>query len=290
MKNKALLRCWRHNMLLELPALQGHTPIGFMAGIGLLQIAPKGTKLSWNRQTQSAEIHGVERGALLTHLVQHMKGRAAAPELQLADDVRGFSVEKFRAHYEMAEEPLASWMRAWWREDGKGGNTTPTNLCLTGGPQRMIKMARELATHLEPSKKKGAEKFVADKFEEALFGPWRYEDNFASWGWDPATFRLGAVTSSKPSEMNKEGVAGAYWLAWESQPLFPCLHGESTLGFNARQRVWTWATWGEPLDLHAATALMRQPKEAKAIGGARYRSGIVFAGQFQFFEPAQLFT
>lgn len=276
-------------MLLNLPALQGHTPIGFMAALGLLRIAPHGAKLSWNRQTQSAALHGVEREALLAHLVKHMAGRADAPELQLADDVRGFSVEKFRAHYEMAEEPLASWMRAWWREDGKGDNTTPTNLCLTGGPQRLIKMARELARHLEPGKKKGADRFVFAKFEEALFGPWRYEDNFASWGWDPATFRLGAVTPNKPTDMKMEGVAGAYWLAWESQPLFPCVHGEGTLGFDARQRAWTWATWAEPLDLHAVTALMRQPNEAKAIGGTRYRSGIVFAGQIQYFEPAQPF-
>ena len=277
-------------MLLELPALQGHTPIGFMAGIGLLRIAPEGTKLSWNRQTQSAELHGVERGALLTHLVQHMEGRAAAPELQLADDVRGFSVEKFRAHYEMAEEPLASWMRAWWREDGKGGNTTPTNLCFTSGQQRMIKMARALAQNLNPSRIKGAEKFVLAKFEEALFGPWRYEDNLVSWGWDPSTFRLGALTPIDPTDMEKNGVAGAYWLAWESQPLFPCVHGKGTLGFESRPRAWAWATWATPLDLNAVISLMRQPQEAKALGGTRYKSGIVRAGKYHHFEPAQPFT
>jgi hypothetical protein len=276
-------------MLLELPGLQGHTPIGFMAGMGLLRIAPKGTRLSWNRLTQSAELHGIERGPLLDHLLHHMTGRADAPELQLADDVRKFSVDKFREHYELAEEPLASWMRAWWREDGKAGNTTPTDLCLTGGPQRLIKMARELARDLDPGRKKGADKFVLAKFEEALFGPWRYEDDYASWGWDPATYRPGALTARAPAEMKMEGVAGAYWLGWESQPLFPCIHGEGTLGFESRPRAWTWATWAEPLDLHAVTALMRQPQEALAIGGKRYRSGIVFAGQIQYFEPARLF-
>jgi len=228
-------------MLLELPALQGHTPIGFMAALGLLRVAPLGTRLSWNETTQVAELHGLQRDALLDHLLQHMVGRSDSPELKLADDVRKFDVDTFRKTYDQAEEPLASWMRAWWREDGKDGCTTPTNLCLTGGPQRMIKMARELSRSLDSSIKKGADRLVRAKFEVALFGPWRYEDDFASWGWDPATFRPGALTPHAPSEMKMAGVAAAYWLAWESQPLFPCIHGVGTLGFEFRPRAWTWA-------------------------------------------------
>lgn len=275
-------------MQLELSALHGHTPIGFMAALGLLRVLPSGTLLSWNSSTQVACLHGQQRQTLLEHLRQHMTGRSASAELHLADDVRKYAVDTFRSEYERAEEPLASWMRAWWREDGKDGNTTPTDLCLTGGPQRMIKMARELAHALDPARKKGADQFVNAKFEEALFGPWRYEDDFASWGWDPATFRPGALTAAAPAGMKMAGVAAAYWLAWESLPLFPCIHGEGTLGFETRPRAWTWATWAEPLDLCAVRALLRQPREARALGGARYRSGIVFAGQIQYFEPATL--
>ena len=275
-------------MLLELNGLPGHSPIGFMAAVGLLRIAPSGTRLAWNRGTQTAELHGVERDALLDHLVQHMAGRSASPELHFADDVRKMDVAKFRAAYETAEEPMASWLRAWWREDGKDGIATPTDLCLTGGPQRMVKMARELAQALDPGRKKGADKFVRAKFEEALFGPWRYEDDVASWGWDPAAYRPGALTANAPTLMKMEGVAGAYWLAWEAQPLFPCIHAGGTLGFESRPRAWTWGTWGVPLDLTAVAALVRQTAEARALGGTRYRSGIVFAGQIQYFEPAML--
>jgi len=277
-------------MPLELTPLQGHTPIGFMAALGLLRIAPAGTRLGWNRMTQTAELHGIERDALLAHLLQHMIGRAAAPELQLADDVRKFDVERFRTEYDLATESMADWLRCWWREDGDEVNAAPTDLCLTGGPQRMIKMARELAGALDPTRKKGAEGFVLGKFEEALFGPWRYEDDYSSWGWDPATYRPGALTSRAPSEMKMEGVAGAYWLAWEAQPLFPCIHGEGTLGFESKPRAWTWATWEEPLDIHAVRALLRRPQEARALGGMRYRAGIVLAGKFQYFEPAMQFV
>ena len=34
---------------------------------------------------------------------------------------------------------------------------------------------------------------------------------------------------------------------------------------------------------------MRQPQEARALGGTRYRSGIVIAGKIQYFEPATPF-
>lgn len=274
-------------MPLELTALQGQTPIGFMAAVGLLRIAPSGTKLGWNPSSQTAELFGLDREPLFAHLLKHMTGRAESSELQLADDVRGFTQERFRAAYDNAAEPLASWLRAWWREDGKDGKTTPTDLCLTGGPQRMIKMARELAQELDPARRKGAPRLVQNKFDEALFGPWRYQDDFASWGWDPATYRPGALTANAPSIMKMQGVAAAYWLAWESQPLFPCIHGVGTLGFESRPRAWTWATWQVPLDTHAVQALLRQPQEAAALGGMRYRSGIVFAGQIQYFEPAR---
>ena len=280
-------RPWKCRMPLELTALQGHTPIGFMAAVGLLRIAPIGTKLSWNPSSQTAELHGLERETLLPHLLRHMTGRVESPELHLANDVRGFTQERFRTAYDNAAEPLASWLRAWWREDGKDGNAAPTNLCLTGGPQRMIKMARDLAQDLDPARKKGADKLVLAKFDEALFGPWRYQDDYASWGWDPATFRLAAFTPRAPTTMKMEGVAGAYWLAWESQPLFPCIHGTGTLGFEFHPRAWTWATWSVPLDLHAVQALLKQPQEAQALGGMRYRSSIVVAGQIQYFEPAR---
>ncbi|MBE2263417.1 MAG: hypothetical protein IAE92_11795 [Burkholderiaceae bacterium] len=275
-------------MPLELAPMQGHTPIGFMAAVGLLRTAPIGTRLSWDRASQTAELHGIEKDAILDHLIAHMAGRHLSPELHIADDVRKFDVENFRTRYEAADASLAEWMRAWWREGREDGKAETTDLCLTGGPQRMIKMARELAQELDPARKKGAEKFVRAKFEEALFGPWRYEDQQASWGWDPATFRPGALTGNAPTSMKLAGVAGAYWLAWESQPLFPCLHGQGTLGFEFRPRAWTWPTWAEPLDIHAVRALLRQPQEARAIGGMRYRSGIVLAGKIQWFEPGRV--
>lgn len=272
-------------MRLELPALRGYLPVGFMAGLGLARLLPPTCRLGWEARTQTAYVDGIERDALLDLLCAHMVGRAQSPELAIADDVRKFPLERFRALADSADANTLAWVRSWWREDGDA--TVPTDLCLTGGPQRMLKMARELAAELDPSRSRKPAEWVRGKFAEALFGPWRYEDDLASWGWDPASFRSGAFTSEAPTDLRKEGVAGAYWLAWEAQPFLPCLHGQGTVGFVHGPRAWTWATWAEPLDAHAVAALIFRPDEAVALGGVHYASGIVFAGQMQFFEPGR---
>lgn len=274
-------------MRLDLPALRGYLPVGFMAGLGLSRLLPPGCRLGWDELTQAAFVEGIGRDELLDILRDRMGGRAAAPELKIIDDVRGFPVERFRDQAATADAETLAWVRSWWREEGE--TTVPTDLCLTGGPQRMIKMARELAEKLDPSRSKKQAARVREKFEEALFGPWRCKDNVASWGWDPASFRPGALTATEPSKTRLAGVAGAYWLAWEAQPLLPCLPGQGTIGFVHRPglRAWTWATWAESLDLHAVTALIFRPDEATSLGGIRYQAGIVFAGQIQFFEPGR---
>lgn len=272
-------------MRLDLPGLQAYLPVGFMAGLGLLRLLPPGCRLGWEARGQTAFVDGIGRDALLDALAVHMAGRAAAPELAIADDVRRFPLERFRECAATADDATLAWMRSWWREDGDV--TRPTDLCLTGGPQRMLKMARELAASLDPSRSKQAAARMRDKFAEALFGPWRHEDDVASWGWDPLSFRPGALAATEPSKTRLAGVAGVYWLAWEAQPLLPCLLGAGTVGFERGQRAWTWASWAEPLDAPAAAALVFRPHEAVALGGVRYRAGIVFAGQIQCFEPGR---
>lgn len=269
-------------MSLELGALRGNQAIGFMAAVGLIRIAPEGTRLSWDSTSQAAVMHGIELDELLDHLVTHMQGRAKSPELQITDDVRGFERERYRALCGDAPIDVVEWLRAWWREEGD--ELKPTNLCFTSGQQRMIAMARNLAAQLEEGIGSGD---TRGKFQDALTGPWRYADKCHSWGWDAATNRAGAMTAMAPTLMPTEGVAGAYWLAWESQPYFPCIPGQGTLGFKFKPRAWTWMTWAEPLDRHAVRTLIRRPWEAAALGGCAYRAGVTMTGKYGWFESGR---
>ena len=276
-------------MSITLHGLRCDMPVGFMAALGLIRVAPAHARLAWSPTTGLAELHGLDRADLLEHLLRHMSGRHKSRELQLCDDVRGLTVDRFREFASTEGSATLEWVRALWREDGD--EVVPTSLCFTSGQQRMILMARELAQFLDPSTSERAAASVTAKLEEALFGPWRYQDSTASWGWDPASYRIGAQTPQAPAKMAAEGVAAAYWLAWESLPLLPCLPGRGTLGFVKENRVtkWTWSSWSEPLPLEAVRALLRRPAEALALGGRAFEADVVKAtgSYYQFFRPGR---
>lgn len=103
-------------MNVQLPALTGNSPVGFMTAVGLLRIAPAGCRLSWDPVTQMASLDGVEPEALLDHLVEHMAGRGDSPELKLADCVRGMTSVRYREIVATTAPEALPWVRAWWRE------------------------------------------------------------------------------------------------------------------------------------------------------------------------------
>lgn len=275
-------------MSLTLTALRGDMPVGFMAAVGLIRIAPPEAKLSWDPDTCLARIDNVDREVLLDHLVEAMRGRSRRADLNLADDVRKLALDRYREIVATSDADTLRWVRAYWRQEGD--TVEPLSLCFTSGPMRMIKMARELAEWLDPDRGRAGVKRVRDKFTEALFGPWHYEDNVSSWGWDPASYRIGAQTHNAPTSLALEGVAGAYWLAWESLPYFPCLQGQGTIGMvrENRTRKWTWATWSVPLERHAVQAILRRQDEAARLGGAVFEAAVVESGYYRFFRPGRL--
>jgi hypothetical protein len=275
-------------MKLLLTGLRSDMPVGFMAGLGLIRVAPRHARLAWDPQSHAAVLHGMSKDGLLQHLVEHMEGRHRSPELHLVDEVRGLAPERYREMVANESNETLGWVRALWREDGE--EIVPTNLCFTSGQQRMVLMARELALWLDPSGSDKARTGVLGKFEEALFGPWLYGDATASWGWDPASYRIGAQTPQAPAKMSTEGVAAAYWLAWEALPFLPCLPGRGTLGFVKENRVtkWTWASWAEPLPRDAVEAIVRRPSEAIALGGNAFEAEVVKSGYYQFFRPGRV--
>jgi len=271
---------------MELTGLAGNTPIGFMAAVGLARIAPPGCRLSWHPVTQIAQFDGIALDALLDHLVAHMRNRSASRELQLADCARGMTFERYREIVTSERPEVLDWARAWWRENGP--DITPTDLCFVSGQQRMIRMARDLAQRLDPGHAKGGAQAVREKFREALLGPWKYQDDVASWGWDPATLRPGAMTATDPAKTPMEGVAAAYWLAWESQPFFPQIPGVGTLGYVRRPSRWCWHTWAEPLEAEAVRAILLRPDEAVALGGKRYQSRRTSVGKYGWLAPGEI--
>jgi hypothetical protein len=147
------------------------------------------------------------------------------------------------------------------QKDDKG--IASTRLLLFSGRHQFVRAARELMDAL-------GRHDVADRLREALIGPWRYDTKAQAWGWDAAARDDTAAMAAAPSAKDKLGVPGAYWLAWESLPLWQMVGGV-TVGHDTRQRAWSYPTCAEWLSWDGLRALVlareRLPeRELRALG------------------------
>jgi hypothetical protein len=104
-----------------------------------------------------------------------------------------------------------------------------------------------------------------DQFEEALCGPWRYQDTHHSLGWDPQAQRLHALRGKLP-EKDKDGrsVRMAVFLASLALPMFPCFSVGGrlrTTGFHRHDddNWFAWPIWRDPISLNALRSLLAHP-------------------------------
>lgn len=114
------------------------------------------------------------------------------------------------------------------------------------------------------AKVEDALKKVRDQFEEALKGPWRYQDDYHSLGWDPQGQRLHALRSKAPTnDTARRSVRAAVFLASLALPMFPCFAVGGrlrTTGFHRDDNHdwFAWPVWREPISLPTLRSLLSQ--------------------------------
>ncbi len=256
---------------IDLTGLRADLPIGFMAALGCLRVCARtprfaGSKLSWTRAGGSFHAvlwtgEGCTADDLVAMLFEDVKTAPERPELTWSDQIKTATPEQFaksacellRGAVPRDREP-ADWFAAFASDlavsEGKI-QTTPFDMSVAR--QRFLFDARKLAASL-------GNQGAAAAYREALFGPWRYEDDQHSLGWDPSTMKLGAYTYKAPTGMANTGVRAAVWLAFESVPLFPCFWdgGLRTRSFRRRGRevALCWPVWRVRLSVDAITTLL----------------------------------
>lgn len=264
---------------IELTGLRADAPIGVMAAFGCLRVCQRserlaGSKLSYARSGSS--FHAVlwtreetSHAELIGALVRDVGGAPTRKELTWHDQIKTADAGLFRAAAKGAIDTAtpetretSDWFAAFGSElVTNEGKVESTPFDMTVARQRFLADALKLAALLAAPGRKG--KSAEESYREALFGPWKYEDDQHSLGWDPSSMKLGAFTFRAPTGMANAGVRAAVWLAFESLPLFPCFWAGSlrTRAFSrsGRELGLCWPVWHPPIGVAELECLLGMP-------------------------------
>ncbi|MCX6633300.1 MAG: hypothetical protein NTW28_37365 [Candidatus Solibacter sp.] len=263
---------------IELTGLKADIPMGAMAAIGVLRICQRmpgftGSKLAW--EAGGGGDHAVlwtpgetTTEALGQALAEDVKKAAERDELNWEEQIKTQTPVQFRARAEAllkaGEWETAEWFTAFASElvCGRDEKVDATPFDMSVARQKFLADARKLAAGLGEDMPGRNVKPAAESYREALFGPWKYEDDQHSLGWDPSTMKLGAFTYKAPTSMANAGVRAAVWLAFESLPLFPCFAGPrgklEVRAFRHDRRDFTlcWPVWRQAISIETLGTLL----------------------------------
>lgn len=250
---------------IDLPALDGTNPLGFLAALGVLDVLHRAGRepiMRWTPDLVPVPVYqGVPDSDALVELVDADRARWQAsvvlhgPANDQLDDLK----PPPRVHREWTREVIATLgdtradadlfcgLLAEGAVDGKG-NGKPTHLHFTAGQQKFLVMVRELASRID-----------AERIREAIFGPWREDSPLPALSWNSQGERIYALRAVNPSSEKRLGMPGADWLAFLGLVFFPTRAVTGTYGQPASletsgcDRSWKrsalrWPLWTVPLE------------------------------------------
>lgn len=243
------------NTELELTGLDGSNPLAFLAALGTLRILTlawpdKNVRLSWRssngwRPVLSAETDLSDSEKMMGVLHARLEKDGKQSVFSRWDNLNKIPPDEYRSYAHEAVQHASQDDRVWVDFVAAFGNEaslaedviqdTAFRTMSGAGHQDFLKFMRLLVELTTPK-----------HLEEALLGPWRYQDDKPSMRWDPMDDRRYALRWSDPSGDPIRTVRGANRLAMEALPLFPTMPTSSqleTTGFRGRKSRDTFLTW-----------------------------------------------
>lgn len=275
---------------LELTGLHAHHPLGFLAACGLLRCLADWkdfgeTRLRWQRDEDRRTFAVIEGERLLDIdgvaqvLLCRSKEQRESPALTWSTKIDDRA--KYRKTARKAVEQFCDGasrdaldILAALASDlvlEKKGKLRSTGFDLTSGNQQLLKSFRVLAGEPETVKAKPSP-LSQVAIRGALLGPWTYQDDHHSLGWDPQAQRLHALRGKLPEkDKANRSVRAAVFLASQALPLFPCFAvGGSlrTTGFHHcdGDDWFAWPIWNHPISLDTLRSLLAHPFGADLKG------------------------
>lgn len=271
---------------LDLPGLSGHTPLGALAGFGVLAMLAepiagraRETALSWTEGLMPHAVLNIRgwRGgidSLVVALDADRQAWLASPILTQRDDLVMAPAAALRWGAEVAEKSPAE-IRLWRSLISpdpllvsNGGNAAYTPLKFTSGNQRFLANVRDLATVTTPEDMRSA---ITD-------GTVR-DDTLPSLRWDRCDDRPPAT----PIRGRAARPVGAEWLAFRGLTLLPPV--DQAHKFPAGDLV--WPVNDQQLSLDELRDLMTDPaRSTRDIRRGRARIVIEDRSAYGHFSPS----
>lgn len=247
----------------ELDGLAGDNPLGFLAALGVLEVAHRhdpSIRLSWQGAiVPRAVLHG-------THQDQVVRWVLADAEEMLESVVLAWPPDDPLPDVKVDGTLLHQWALEVAGQDGwivdqwcgllaenafdRAGISKPTHLHFTAGQQRFLAMVRELGAALDEA-----------AIVEAISGPWMYASTLPSLGWDAGSERVYALRGTNPATEARLGVPAADWLGFRGLSAYPTSAVSGRLVTTACDAPWKasafrWPVWSGALTRDVARSLV----------------------------------
>lgn len=270
---------------LDLPALDGRSPLGFLAALGVHRLVSDHTghpaRLAWSPQTGTAVLHDAQPDAdtLVADLTTIMKDTAdggVLPRMSSDFPPLGAAPDKLR----LPRSEFATYAERISESDGTAGEQWLSSLVtdLSVDDQRRADISQFAAPSGRQSMRTMLEKPLElvranpGLLREALLGWRRYPEVSGEYLDHRVLFDAADSGNGKPTE---RGVPGATWLALMSYPLFrtTAIRGEPAttcwqdFGKEGGKRM-VYPLWTAPLDIDAVRAVLVHPVLIGAHEGA----------------------
>jgi hypothetical protein len=250
----------------DLPALEGTNPLGFLAALGVLDALASEKPAATLRWTDELVPHAIVGDVSDLDMLLDVLDRDRAawrdsvllgfPEDgHLPDAKPGIKLlrdwfEAVAVHGRRADCDLLCALVAEGALDGSG-KAKPTHLHFTAGQQQFLDMVRSLTAGVD-----------RERLREAVRGPWRYDSPLPSLSWDARGERVYAVRAVNPSKERRLGVPGSDWLAFRGLIFYPVTRAVTgSLRTTACDQEWKrsafrWPVWTVPCTRNVAGSLV----------------------------------
>jgi hypothetical protein len=270
---------------LNLPALDGRTPLGFLAALGVLRLVTEHTghpaRLAWSRQDCTAILHDAQPDidalvADLTAVMSLIPAGGVLPETSVDFPPPGRSPDKLR----LPRNEFATYAQQVAAIDGHAGErwlgALVTDLCVD--KKKHVGISRYVAS----SGAQSTRTMLKEPLREVRRNPALLREALVAWRRYPGVSGeyldhrvLFDAVDASDGESAERGVPGATWLALMA---YPSLRTTATgavpmstcwQDFGPRTgRRMVYPLWSSPLDTAAVQAILSHPVLAGAEPGA----------------------